>query len=106
MSIDLTLEVSVSVEHIDTGQAGSRAACPLALAIRDELKRLSGIAWERVMVSEYGVYALWDSQGLGTRWHHSPESRTFVTLIDSGQKTAAAMLAGRVGKFRLTRDEA
>jgi hypothetical protein len=98
----LTFQAGVS--HIDRGVRGSRTLCPLALALRDHLRSRDGTEWLTVTVSESGVYTCWDSQAVGASYRHTAESATFVALFDSGQKTAAAMLAGRmslVGGFRL-----
>lgn len=90
------LIIPVGVRHLERGFPRSSRRCPLALAIGDFLRARDGTEWETVRVSEFGVYTCWDFQAMSRSYRLSAEAATFVTLFDSGQRTAAAMLAGKV----------
>ena len=84
------IPIQVGASHIEKGVTRSISLCPLALALRDGHCK----NWAQVHVHGGGrVHLLWDEQGLPGEWRLSPVALTFVTLFDSGQKIAAAMLA-------------
>jgi hypothetical protein len=71
------MKIQVTQDHIDRGMQGDCADCPIALAIKEQLKPF--------LVAVYSVdIIVFKSPSQGTSYKHTKESIQFISKFDRG----------------------